>query len=176
MGITRVLSALSSLLEHRERVRFDALPIIWAVNVLFYHLVYWWTAVGNARSQSAWTFPVFLALFLYGVALYFCATLVLPAPTTEAIDLRERFEAVRKPFFSVWITVALLEILDTFLKGGSDRILIELGLPYVATLGVALAFGAGALFITNRAYNWVLAVLTFVGVAGWILGRWAEIS
>jgi hypothetical protein len=50
LGITRLLAAVSSLIEHRSSIRFDFVSLAWTVNVLQYLLIYWWVVVGNCSS------------------------------------------------------------------------------------------------------------------------------
>ena len=99
LGIARILSGFSSLLEYRREIELDWITILWAVNVLGYHLLFWWIVVNNWRFLSEWSFLQFGSLFLYGALIFFCASLILPRQITIGMDLKARFESIRKPFY-----------------------------------------------------------------------------
>lgn len=174
LGITRILSDLASLAEHRANVRLDGLTLVWAMNVLGYLLIYWWVVVNNWRTQATWSFFGFSTLFFYGVVLYFCAALILPRADREPLDLRERFETIRLPFFLLWLTVGFFEVLDSFSKG-SAYVLAELGLPYLITMGVTMVLTVGAIWTRDRRFHWAFAIVTLIGNLSWVMYRFSEI-
>lgn len=157
LAITRILKSLASVLEYRSTVRVDLLVMVWAAHLLIYSLIWWWVVMGNYRDQESWRLVEFLALCAYGVSLYFASALILPGSSADGPDLRARYEAIRRPFFSVLIATIFLEFLDTFLKGGIDRI-IELGPFYYCQFGLALILSISALWISDRRLHWFMAV------------------
>jgi hypothetical protein len=174
LGITRILSDFASIAEHRAQVTLDGLTILWAINVLGYHLIYWWVVVNNWRTRETWTFLGFAALFLYGVALYFCAALILPRASAEKLDLKERYESIRLPFFYFWLVVASAEVLDSVAKG-LDYVFESLGLPYLFILGTTFLFSVTAIRVRDRRFHWFFGLATFIGTFGWVLFRFSEI-
>jgi len=174
LGITRILSDLASLAEFRAKVRFDGITFLWTLNVLGYHLVYWWVVVNNWRTRETWSFAGFAALFLYGVALYFCAAIILPRATDKELDLRERFDGIRAPFFSFWLLVLLSEVVDSFSKG-VDYVLGELGIPYVFVIALTGVLTVSAIRIRNRRFHWAFAIGILMANLGWVLYRFSEI-
>jgi hypothetical protein len=174
LGITRILSDLASLLEHRAQVNLDGITLVWCGNVLAFHLIYWWVVLNNWRGQTTWSFSRFSALFLYGVALYFCAALILPREAGEGADLRARFDDVRAPFFLAWLAMLLLELLDSFLKGAA-YVLSQLGIPYLLLMGSSLAFTLIALRTSDRRFHWFFALQTTVAFGTWVSVRFFQI-
>lgn len=174
LGIARILSDLASLAEFRANVKFDGITFVWTLNVLGYHLIYWWVVVNNWRTRETWSFAGFGALFLYGVALYFCAALVLPRATENELDLKDRFDRIRAPFFSLWLVVLLSEVVDSFLKG-MDYVFGELGIPYVLLITLTGILTASAIRIRDRRFHWVFAIGILVANLGWVLYRFSEI-
>lgn len=172
LGITRILSDLASLLEHRASIVLDGVPLVWSANVLGFHLIYWWVVVGNWRSQGTWSFVGFSALFAYGVALYFCAALILPRAREGGASLAARFETVRGPFFAAWLILLLLEALDSFSKG-SAYVVGELGYPYLLLVGSSIILTVIAMRTGNRRFHWFFAVGTTVAYTAWVMTRFA---
>jgi len=174
IGITRILSDLASIAEHRAQVTFDGLTLLWAMNVLGYQLIYWWVVVNNWRTRETWAFLGFAALFLYGVALYFCAALILPRATAEKLDLKKRFEDIRLPFFFLWLVVAFSELLDSLSKG-LDYVFESLGWPYILMVVATFLFTGIAIRTRNRRFHWVFGLTTLAWSLGWVMYRFSEI-
>lgn len=174
LGIARILSGFSSLIEARREVKPDWVTILWAVNVLGYHLLFWWIVVNNWRFLSEWSFAQFGALFLYGVLIFFCASLILPRHVHGEMDLRARFESIRRPFYVLWLMVMCSELLDSLLKG-ADYVLDELGVPYLFLWTVSVLLSVGGIVIANRKYHLSAAIGFFVIYTTWTLASFSTI-
>ena len=174
LGIARLLSGFSSLLENRREIQVDWVTVTWAVNVLGYHLIFWWIVVNNWRFLSEWTFHQFGSLFVYGVLIFFAASLILPPQITKGMDLKARFESIRRPFFALWLLVMCFELLDSLLKG-TDYILAELGILYLCLMLFSVSLSAAGIVIANRRFHLLAAVSFFVVYAAWTLHSFATI-
>lgn len=174
LGIARILSGFSLLLESRHEVELDWVSVLWAVNVLGYHLLFWWIVVNNWRILSEWSFAQFGSLFLYGVLIFFCASLVLPNTVPKGMDLKARFESIRRPFFILWLLVMCTELLDSFLKG-KDYVLNDLGAPYLALWSATVLLSIGGIVVANRRYHVAAAIIFFLIYATWLLNSFSTI-
>lgn len=174
LGITKILSDVASIFEHRSVVVLDGIPLLWAFNVLCQHLLYWWVVVGNWRNAETWSFAGFGALFAYAVALYFSASIILPRATESGVDLATRFEKVRKPFFSAALVITALELLDSFSKGLA-YVLDELGNPYLIGMGLGSVLILVALRTTSRRFHWAFAIWAAVSGVGWVVTRFGSL-
>jgi hypothetical protein len=174
LGIARILSGFSLLLESRKDVEPDLVSVLWAVNVLGYHLLFWWIVVNNWRSLSDWSFAQFGSLFLYGTLIFFCASLILPNTVPKGLNLKARFESIRRPFFVLWLLVMCTELLDSFMKG-KDYVLNDLGPPYLALWCATVILSLGGIMIANRRYHVAAAVIFFLIYASWLLSSFSTI-
>jgi len=174
LGIARILSGFSSLLEFRHEIEVDWVTIIWAVNVLGYHLLFWWIVVNNWRLLPVWKFSHFGSLFLYGVFIFFCASLILPRQFAKGMDLKARFESIRKPFFVLWLLVMCLELLDSLQKG-SDYVVSELGFPYLSLWTFSVSISLAGVFISNRRYHFIAAICFFTAYSIWTIASFSTI-
>lgn len=163
------------MLEFRSDIQPDWVTVIWAVNVLGYHLLFWWIVVNNWRFLPEWTFPQFGSLFLYGVFLFFCASLILPRQVTAGMDLTDRFESIRRPFFVLWFLVMCSELLDSFSKG-TNYVFTELGLPYLGVISLSLTLSVAGIIFSDRRFHVVAAITFFVVYTAWVLSRFATIE
>ena len=120
----------------------------------------------ECRDIDEWTFPVFGALFLYGVAVYFLAALVLSTTASDGTD----FETIRRPFYGTTLVILGMEVLDTIIKGGVDR-LFEFGPLYLAYLGSGLLGAIGGIVVKDRRYHWAASLFTTFAMLGLILSQ-----
>ena len=173
LGIARLLSALASLVEHRDKVRFDALTLVWVANAMLFHIFFWWVVVGNARAFEEWSLAAFLVLFAWAMVMFFAAALILPSTAAAGCDLRDRYESIRRPFFALMAATPAIDVTDSLLKGGIDRILNVLGPTYiVAMMGLAL-FGIAAMRTADRRLHWIGAIAGFAGLLGTFVTGWS---
>ncbi|MEM7431143.1 MAG: hypothetical protein AAF351_04285 [Pseudomonadota bacterium] len=169
LGITRILSGFASLVENRQQIELDGVTIVWALNVLGYHLLFWWIVVNNWSDLPEWSFTEFGALFVYGVLIFFCASLIMPQTVPSGTNMKQRFETIRRPFFALWVLVVIAELTDSFLKG-TAYVTGELGLPYLGFISSLTALAVAGIFVADRRYHYTAAILFFSLHAFWMMG------
>jgi len=174
LGIARILSGFSALIEARREIESDAVTIFWAVNVLGYSLLFWWIVVNNWRFLSEWSFSQFGSLFLYGVLIFFCASLILPQNLSAGVDLKVRFESIRKPFYVLWLLVMCSEFLDSVYKGW-HYVLNELGPVYLAMITISLLLSVGGILISDRRFQLFAPITFFMMYSAWMLASFSTI-
>ena len=128
---------------------------------------------GRQRAQRT---RGFLVLFAYAVALFFAASLILPSTASEGCDLRNRYESIRRPFFALVTGAAAIEITDSLVKGGIDRVLTVLGPNYVIMVTTWVLFGLVAMYSADRRVHWVGAVALFVMNLGFVVTGWSVLQ
>ena len=170
LGMTRVLSGLASVLEHRATLRADWISLTWAVTVLLWQILFWVGTVNSYRSRP-FTFTVanFGLLLLAAVGLYFAAALVLPSKIGPGTDLRQHYAAVRKPFFLVVLALPLIELGDSLQHGFQH--LLDLGPVYLIVQGLVILVCFRALSTENRRTQGIIAVGFLGGIIAWFFTR-----
>ena len=88
--------------------------------------------------------------------------------------MKERFDSIRTPFFSLWLVVLLSEVVDSLLKG-VDYVFGELGIPYVLLIALTGSLTVLAIRIRDRRFHWAFAIGILVANLGWVLYRFSEI-
>ena len=169
LGMTRILSGLASVLEHRATLRTDWISLTWAVAVLLWQIVYWLGTVNSYRERAVFTVASFGLLLLAAVALYFASALVLPGRIGPGTDLRQHYGAVRTPFFLVIMTLPLLELGDSALNGFSNPVSREPA--YLVTQGVIIIACCSALAIKDRRNHGFIAVVSVGFLVAWLFTR-----
>lgn len=113
LALTELLSRLQRLIQARERVRLNWLPLAW-VGIIFVLVVQWWWASFGLRNQQTWNFFSFLLVLLTPTLLYLAASLVLPeADAGREQDLGRHYFGIHRLLFGIVATVNLLSFLQS---------------------------------------------------------------
>ena len=166
LGITRVLSGLASVLEHRATVRADWISLTWAVTVLIWQVLFWLGTVNSYRERAVFTVASFGLLLLAAVCLYFAAALVLPSRTGPGTDLWKHFSAIRIPFFLVLLALPFLELGDSLLNSFSNPLSREPA--YLVSQGACIFGCSLGLAREDRWIHGILVVIFMGFLIAWL--------
>ncbi|HEX6614173.1 MAG TPA: hypothetical protein VF022_09950, partial [Rhodanobacteraceae bacterium] len=78
LGLTSLLGGFSRLMRRRREVRWDALPLAWALIVLLLVNNYWWGLYLGAVAVAASNVDMFLLGLLFPILLYLICAAALP--------------------------------------------------------------------------------------------------
>jgi hypothetical protein len=91
LGVTTVLLSVVRLFRIRATVRWDWIPLAWAVMIFVAQIQYWW-GIFEFGGRSEWSFGDFLLLLIAALALFVASSVVLPEVEDVAeIDLTSYF-------------------------------------------------------------------------------------
>ena len=119
LGLTDLLGNLNRLIRARRTIRWDALPIAWAVIAFVLVNNFWWAlflgVTGIEKPSSAGTFLLSLSM---PVLLYLICAAALPyGRTAHGLDLREAYLAESRYFFILIVTYVLMTQILVFFSG-----------------------------------------------------------
>ena len=118
LGLTQLLTAAGRLIRHRDRVRADWLPLLWATVLLVVYVQAWWAMFG-LRSLRDWTFVVFLIVLAQTTTLYMMAALILPEQVDDAgVDLAAHYDQHHRWFFGFFLATLCISIVKDVVIGG----------------------------------------------------------
>ncbi|MBC8086819.1 MAG: hypothetical protein H7Z40_06105 [Phycisphaerae bacterium] len=164
LGLTQLLTATGRLIRHRDRVRFQWLPLLWAAILLLIYVQVWWSMYG-LRSHSEWTFPAFCIILAQTATLYLMAAVVLPEQVEEAgIDLQAHFDRQRRWFFGFFLATIVISVAKDVMLNGQLSDHTNLAFHAVFVLG-----SLTGLLVRRTRYQEVLA-LSFAGTILWYIG------
>ena len=133
LGVTTVLLSLVRLFRIRATVRWDWIPLAWAMMIFVAQIQYWWEMFGFG-GRSAWAFGDFLLLMIATLALFVASSVILPeADDVDAIDLTSYFnETGRWALVAFACHVCLLVVINIVLSHLSpfDLLLLSQVLPF----------------------------------------------
>ena len=140
LGLTQILTASGRIIRHRDRVRLDWLPLLWAAVLLVVYVQAWWAMFG-LRGVRQWTFVGFITVLAETATLYLMAVVVLPEQIDEAgVDLADYYQAHHRWLFGCFVTTLVVSVAKDVVIGGR--------LPEV----------------TNLVFHGVLATACIVGI------------
>jgi len=163
LGLTQVLTATGRLIRHRDHVRADWLPLLWAAVLLVVYVQVWWSMFG-LRTYQDWTFTAFLLVLAQTGTLYVMAAVVLPEDVGEAgVDLGAYYDRHHRWFFGFFLATLIISVAKDLVITGR--------LPGTTNLAFHIFFAAvctSALLIRRRRYQEVVGAAGAVAMASYI--------
>lgn len=153
LGLTDLLGSFRRLVHARERVRWDGLPLAWALVSLLLVVNYWWGlylgATGIYEVQTAGAFVASMALPLL---LYLVCSSALPEAVPEAgLDLGEAYLRQRRFFFGLVLAYYAVVSIHTHVAADSWT-----WTPLDTMRSVFMAMIAPLLLVRARWYHWLV--------------------
>ncbi len=173
LGITRVLTGCGALLQSRHHARLYWVHLLWVLNLFLYLVLNWWILF-RWRTQSEWSYFIFLFLLLSPTVCFLLSILLFPDPMEGGVDLKRHFYANRRGFFVLAAMLAPIDALDTMLKGWDH--FVAQGPLYLLTLLIILVLGLIAAFTERENYHsffavfWLVYITAFIGINLRVLG------
>jgi hypothetical protein len=157
LAVARLVSAVSSYVQHRDRVRFSVAHGVWSLAIFFLFVGLWWIAWGFRHVDAErWSFFTLIFLMVGPCLMYLASSLLLPdLPEEGELDLGTPLERLGRPFFLSLIGFIL------WLAAAESWLLDEpwLVLPKRAFQGTGLLiFAIGATFPSRRMAAWLAAI------------------
>lgn len=163
LGLTQLLTAVGRVIRHRDRVRVDWLPMLWAGVLLVVYVQVWWSMFG-LRELRSWTFVEFLIVLLQTVTLYMMAAMLLPEQVEESgADLRGYYDRHHRWFFAFFLATLVISV-------GKD-VVIGRRLPELSNLafhGIFAAISLSAILVARRRYHEIVGITAAVAIVAYI--------
>jgi hypothetical protein len=157
LGLADVLVNFHRLLTERDRVRWDALPLVWTVSVLLLLLNYWWAlALNRDAARTANTAGEFGLAATIPILLFLVCASALPRrlPAEGMLDMRSEWERQRKLFATLFLLYMASNWAVAILVYGGVGWDLQTVLRAVVT-----ALVATLLFVRSRSWNWIVALV-----------------
>ena len=163
LGIVHLLRGVALFFTARERHKPYWVHLLWTWNVFHYIVFYWWF-LWRWTAATEWHLALFLFVLIYAIALYLMTVILYPSENVGDRDFRQVFQANRRPFFALWILLALIDVADTRLKMAIG--LDGFGTSQLFAWGVIVLGSLIAMRVRSEAYNGAWAIMFFC-IMGW---------
>jgi hypothetical protein len=99
LGLTELLLTFYRLVQARRRVKWDPLPLAWALLVLVAVVNYWWGIRAVTAGASGWTAGGFMLAMISPVFIFLACAAALPkAEAGEPLDMKAAYAEERTAF------------------------------------------------------------------------------
>ena len=171
VALTDLLTSLHRLLRARDRVRWDALPLVFAALVVMSVVMIWWAVAG---ASGAITIGGFLPTLATLTLVFLMASASLPDADGEGpaagLDLKAFWDRESRYLWGLLFVLVALDFVEEIVRNA--RNLAEVGY-YLAQrwvdTGLLLGVLAAAL-VRRRWLDWTVLALMSIGPITW-LGR-----
>jgi hypothetical protein len=167
LGITRLAAGVGRLFQARNAMNPYWVHTVWTLNVVLFLLMDWWILY-RWRTQTHWTFFLFLFVLISPAIGFLLAVLLFPEPMPDDVDIKAHYFRNSRLFFALGALLAPIDVIDTLLKGW-DHFLAQ-GLIYVVSMAVFVGLFVTATLIRNGRFHAFFAVffliylLVFIGI------------
>jgi len=144
LGITNALLGVSGAIERyteRDRpVQLSWASAFWLAQVFLWMILFWWWEFRLVDVLKNWTLWNYFLIICYAVILFLLVALLVPRDWDKVDDLNSYFLSKRHWFYSVYLLSVIVDVMDSYMKGGWPYIIGQgvLGWGY-SVAGVPIA-------------------------------------
>jgi hypothetical protein len=160
LGVTNLLSGAARAFYRRNKTPMDEVNIVVTVATLLLLVLQWWVTF-KWNTETHWSFDRFLALIVWTISMYLMTVFLYPPDISEEEERQIRFEHNRSGYYSSFILMCVLDIVQAAMHG--DLFHPIWYLPYA---GQYTLFAAGGLCARRRSYDrffgWYLLITILI--------------
>jgi hypothetical protein len=124
LGIAHILLGIGAIIDRLSR-KESRLELSWAhatwLGFCFTWLVmFWWWEYRFSTRVADWTIGLYLFLVCYAVTLFLLQAILVPRTWDGVTSLKEFFLERRVWFYCLLAFATILDLFDSFLKGGFE--------------------------------------------------------
>ena len=131
LGIAHILLGLGGLVDRLtgrgEPIRLSVAHAAWLGNTFIWLVMFWWWEFRLDVLWEDWTVGHYSFLVLYSVVLFLICVILVPKSWDGVTDLGEFFVQRRAWFYSAFLVSTMVDVVDSYLKGGMEYILVTTG-------------------------------------------------
>ena len=163
LGVTNLLAGLGRAFYRRRETPMDEVHIVMTAGTLLLLILQWWVTF-KWNTETHWTFDHYLALIIWAVSMYLLTVFLYPPDLSEAEEHQARFERNRSGFYSSFIVMCLLDIVQAAIHG--DLFHPIWYLPYASQYAL---LAGGGLCARRRGYDRFFAWYLLITLLVWSL-------
>jgi hypothetical protein len=122
LGITNLLLGLSGAIdrytEGERPLRLSWAAGFWLAFLFLYMVLFWWWEFRLLEVLKHWTLWNYFLIVFYAVVLFVLVALLVPKDWDKVDDLNQYFLAKRRWFYPALILMLVIDMLDSYMKGG----------------------------------------------------------
>jgi len=160
LGIAHMLLGVSDIIDRfmrgKERLELSLAHAAWLVSVFGWLILFWWWEYRFSTRVGDWTVGLYFFLVLYAVVLFLLSASLIPRTLDGINSLKAYFLERRAWFYGLYMFASVIDLVDSYLKGGFDYFVESVGLAGWVFTMLALPVGAIGIKTRNMTFhNWV---------------------
>jgi hypothetical protein len=163
LGVTNLLAGLGRAFYRRRETPMDEVHIVLTAGTLLLLILQWWVTF-KWNTDTYWSFDRYLALIIWAVSMYLMTVFLYPPDLSEAEEHQARFERNRSGYYSSFIAMCLLDIVQAGIHG--DLFHPVWYLPYASHYAL---LAGGGLCARRRGYDRFFAWYLLITLLIWSL-------
>jgi hypothetical protein len=122
LGITNALLGVSGAIERYTEstrpVKLSWASAFWLAQVFLWMVLFWWWEFRLVDILKNWSLWNYFLIICYAVVLFLLVALLVPNDWDKVDDLNSYFLSKRRWFYSVFLLGVVIDVMDSFMKGG----------------------------------------------------------
>ena len=160
LALTHLMQGITWVIQHPRRARVWWVHLIW-VTYMFLSVIFWWWWEFQLQRIKSWTFPIYVFVVFYAFYLYLICALLFPRDLEGYEGYRDYFMARRTWFFGLLVGWAVIDTIDTWIKGpqyfaslGATAMIFNVALVICSVVGITVRRGSvqAAIAVGQLAY------------------------
>jgi hypothetical protein len=90
----------------------------WLAQVFLWMILFWWWEFRLVDILKYWTLWNYFLIICYAVVLFLLAALLIPKDWDTVDNLNTYFLSKRRWFYSVFLLGVIIDVMDSYMKGG----------------------------------------------------------
>ena len=127
LGIAHILLGIGGIIDRlsrkKDRLELSLAHASWLGFCFAWLVMFWWWEYRFSSRVSDWTMGLYLFLITYAVTLFLLQAVLVPRTWDGVKSLKDFFLERRAWFYGLLMFATILDLLDSYLKGGFEYIL-----------------------------------------------------
>jgi hypothetical protein len=163
LGIAHILLGIGGIIDRltgeREPLALSLVHAAWLVGLFGWLISFWWWEYRFAERVTDWTVGLYFFLVLYAVTLFILAVVLVPRTWDYVKSLDEYFLQRRTWCYWLWVFANVLDLLDSYLKGGINYIVNEAGILIHGQILIAVPIAIIGMRTRNMVFHSIVGVM-----------------
>jgi hypothetical protein len=165
LGIAHILVGIGGLIDRisggSDPIRLSVAHAAWSGYVLVWLALFWWWEYRLDALIEVWSIGVYFFVLAYAVVLFLLAVTLVPRSWAGVGDLNTYFLRKRYWFFSFLLLANLMDIGDSYAKGGWEYV-GETGFWGIGFVLVTIPVAVLGMWSQSRTLHAAIAVIFLV--------------
>ena len=168
LGITNALLGVSGAIERYTEsdrpLQLSWASAVWLAQVFLWMILFWWWEFRLADILKHWALWNYFLIVCYAFVLFLLVALLVPKDWDKVDDMNAYFLLKRRWFYSVFLLGAVIDVMDSYMKGGWTYLMGQgvLGWAYPVANILVVAIGLRSSRIRTHTIMGVVSIVWLV--------------